>query len=307
MKGLETKNYFFAVAGLLLAAVLLIPSAAPAADIPLGDAANYAILYTGTGGHNLQITNVTVNGNIGVGGTGKLQDNGPNTINGYVNFSAANTGQFSNNNGGNVGPTSVNYSVGQVTTDLNNLSTLSGDYSGGTSITIGNSGATINESAGALQTVGGVVTRVFNVTSYSAVNTTVVTINGDGSGDPVVFNFAPGTGNVNLSGTVVLTGAGLTSGDQVLWNFQSTGQNVGLNNNGEIAFQGILLAPNDVMNLTHAELDGRVFGGDSGDMQIVSGDVLDTPVTNTPIPPSALLLGSGLLGLGLLGWRRKPY
>jgi hypothetical protein len=56
---------------------------------------------------------------------------------------------------------------------------------------------------GALETINGVATRVFNVTSYSAVNASVLTINGDGTGDPVVFNFAFGS-NVNLGGSVVL-------------------------------------------------------------------------------------------------------
>jgi hypothetical protein len=36
---------------------------------------------------------------------------------------------------------------------------------------------------------GGVTYRVFNVTSYSENNGDIVTINGDGSGDPVVSNF----------------------------------------------------------------------------------------------------------------------
>ena len=71
--------------------------------------------------------------------------------------------------------------------------------------------------------------RVFNVTSYSANNSTTNTIVGDGSGDPVVFNFAYSS-NTNLGGQIVLTG-GLTD-DQVIWNFTSSGKKVQLNNNG---------------------------------------------------------------------------
>ena len=63
------------------------------------------MLYEGNGGHNLQVTNVTINGNVGVGGTGHVQFNGPGTIGGRLDFSAANTGQYANNNGSNVGPT----------------------------------------------------------------------------------------------------------------------------------------------------------------------------------------------------------
>jgi PEP-CTERM motif len=287
------------------AVVILAGGIAYATTIPLGDASNYAVLYEGTGGHNLSITNVTINGNVGVGGTGVVQFSGPGTINGRLDFSAANTGQFHNTNGSNVGPTSVNYSQANVTTDLGNLGTLSSSYTGGTAIAFTNAGATVNESAGQLEIVGGVATRVFNVTAYSAVNSTVLTINGDGSGDPVVFDFGFNS-NVNLSGTVVLAGTGLTSPDQVLFNFQTSGKNINLNNNGETAFQGIILAPNDVLSMVHAGFNGRIFGGDSSDMQIVSGDTVHAPLPNipTPEPTTLTLFGTGLIALAGLARRR---
>ena len=244
------------------------------------------MLYEGTGGHNLQITNVTIYGNVGVGGTGHVQFNGPGTIGGRLDFSAANSGQYSNNNGSNVGPTSANYNVAAVTTALNTVNSLNSSLAGlGNSLVI-NGNQTINESAGQLDTVNGVTYRVFNVTSYNEGNGNVVTINGDGSGDPVVLNFGFNS-NVNLGGDVALTG-GLTD-DQVLWNFTSSNQNINLNNNASsyplpLAFQGIILAPNDNLSMVNANFDGRIFGGDSGDMQIVSGDHINYPpgkLTNT--------------------------
>ncbi len=249
----------------------------------LGAAGAYAVLYEGDGGHNLQVTNVTVNGSVAVGGTGHVQFNGPGTIAGRLDFSAASSGQYSNNNSNNVGPTSVNYSVANVATALNTINTLNTSLGAlaGTSISFNNSNQTVNESAGTLGTVGSVTYRVFNVTSYSENNGDLVTIVGDGSGDPVVFNFGFNS-NVNLGGDVALAGTGLTSDDDVIWNFTTSGKNINLNNNASsyklpLAFHGILLAPNDALSLVNANLDGRVFGGDNSDMQIVSGDTINAP------------------------------
>ena len=308
-----------------LATSVLIPltcyaaQPASAATISLGAAANYAVLYEGTGGHNLGISNDTVSGNIGVGGTGHVQFTGPGTINGSLNFVAAPTGQFSNSNASNVGPTSVTYgdtAVPSVSSALSAIATLTAAVSGGTNFALTNAGATVNENTGALQTINGVVSRVFNVTAYSANNSTVLTIVGDGSGQPVVFNFAQGAGNfgnnnVNLGGTVVLSGTGLTSADQVLFNFQSSGKNISLTNNGG-TFLGIILAVDDAMSLTDANLTGRFFGGDSSDMHIQSGGNVFAPITGgggqggeTPLPAALPLFATGLGALGLLSWRRK--
>src|SRR5262249_3337623 len=162
--------------------VLASIGAAPSfADfIPLGDATDYAVLYEGTGGHNLSITNVTINGNIGVGGTGVVQFSGPGTITGRLDFSAANSGQFHNTNGQNVGPSSVNYNVAAVMSALSTVNSLNSSLGGLTGVNLAISGTqTINESAGNLQTFNGVTYRVFNVTSYSVGDGKVVTINGD--------------------------------------------------------------------------------------------------------------------------------
>ncbi len=291
-----------------LAALLLVALAAPFAranEVAIGvNASQYAVLYEGTGGNTLHITNVTINGNVGVGGTGKVSDSGPSTVNGRLDFSAANTGQFSGAPG-DTGPTPINYSVAAVTSALNTVNSLSSTLGAelGNNLAI-NGTMTVNESAGKLETLNGITYRVFTITSYSSGDGKLLTINGDGSGDPVVFNFSFNN-NVNLGGDVTLNGL---NDDQVLFNFTSSGKNVSLNNNASsfptLSFQGIILAPNDVISLTNANLDGRVFGGDSSDMQIVSGTTIKAPGV-VPEPATLTLLGTGILALGSFLRRRK--
>jgi hypothetical protein len=236
---------------------------------------------------------VKVNGNIGVGGTGAVQFGGPGTINGNVEFAAANTGQFQNNNGSNVGPTGITYNnmphdVAGDLTSLNSRSAALGAEAG-TALTI-NGAQTVNGSAAA-STIDANGNEVFTVNSFSDNNGDVLKINGDGH--DIVFNFAS---NTNFQGAVVLTG-GLTP-DQVLFNFTGSGKAASINTNASsfpaLSWQGIILDPNGTIQATNANIKGRLFGGDSNDMQIVSGTTLTSP---TPEPTFLGVLLVGVLGL----------
>jgi len=260
---------------------------------------DYAVLFEGAGGNTMHVTNVTVNGNLGVGNNGLLDLSGPATV-GRIDFSAADTGQFSNTNAANVftGPF---YNVAAVTTALNYLNSLNASLGAesGTDVSI-NGSTTINASAGTFHGSD----SVFNVTAFNTTNSDVLTINGDGIHD-VVLNFIGLSANFNNQ--VVLNG--LTS-DKVLYNFVggsglTGGPTLQVNDNGHnnpsnMVF-GDFLNPNGAISVVNTNLFGRVFGGDTHDIQIVSGDHISTAV---PDPGSTVLLLSLSLGL-LAGAKRK--
>ena len=105
-------------------------------------------------------------------------------------------------------------------------------------------------------------------------------------------------GNINFNNQVVLKGI---SEDKVLYNFAggsnlTGGQTLQINDNGhnnpQNLVQGVFLNPNGAISVTNTNITGRVFGGDSHDMQIVSGDVIDAP----PVPePAGTVFALGLM------------
>jgi hypothetical protein len=285
------------------------------AGFTLGDAANYAILFEGAAGNTLQITNVTVNGNVGVGNTGKATDSGPSTVNGGIFFANGNTGQFSNNNNGTVITGGVHFGDMTVTLGLNTVNALNtalGKESG-TNIAIGTGGGmtlTVNGSNGVLDNNGN---RVFNVTNFNTTNGNILTINGDAAGDSVVLNF---TSSANFNNQVILNGI---SSDQVLFNFVggsnlTGGSTLQINDNASASssnvVQGVFLDPNGAISIVNANVRGRVFGGDTHDFQYVSGSTLTapSPVSPVPEPPTVIMAVVGLASLGAARRfvRRRP-
>jgi hypothetical protein len=300
----------------LLVSAIAVPQAR--AGFALGDAANFVDLFEGTGGNTLQITNVTVNGNIGVGNmcaptpgcteiSGKATDSGPSTVNGSINFSAANGGQFSNNNNNDVITGGVNYSDSSVTDALNTVNALNTSLGGemGTNIAVSNGGATIKTSQSLY--VDGNGNAVFNVTSFSSNVGDVIKINNNTGATGVVFNF--NGVSANFDATIVLNGF---TADQVVWNFVggspfTGGPTLAINTNASsypsVSAEGIFLDPNGAISITNANVVGRVFGGDTHDLQLVSGSTLQAP-TSVPEPSVLASLFTLLGGLGVVLFRR---
>jgi PEP-CTERM motif len=297
--------------GRIAFAVLLAMSAIPQAraDFSLGDAANFAVLYEGNG-QQLQFNNSNVTGNIGIGAingtSGSFQGNGPGTITGTVEFNNS-SGSFSNSgltitgNGGMplFGQTNID-------TDLTNLNSLSQMLSteSGTSVNIA-AGGSLSATSGILDGNGN---RVFTgtINSNFTVGTTF-TINGSAS-DFVVINI-PNTGGQGFNGSIVLTG-GITS-DHVLINFtagnysnQTGGQTLTISTNGNVTM-GTFLNPNGNIQINHSLLDGRLFGGDTQNLAIVSGAEINAPTPAVPEPASVLLLGTVLLACAAVMRRHK--
>jgi hypothetical protein len=289
---------------LILCALSVFSPPAWATGFSLGNASDFAVLYEGTGGNTLNTNNGNITGNIGVGGTGTFAASGPGTITGTVEFSAANTGQFSSSNTTYIPALSLGvnplYSQGSVTTALttvNNLnSTLGSETGTPTTINIGNTQSqTINASSGTLDGNGN---RVFTVSSFSFGNGATLTINGNGVNNVVLNITANGP---QFGGTIVLTG-GLSS-DQVLFNIVGSNSTLQINTNGATEY-GTFLDPNGTISMNHSVLDGRIFGGDSSNMQLVSGEYITAP-PSVPEPSTILLLGSGLVGLAAFRKRFK--
>ena len=278
---------------LAIFALLLGGSQVCRAAFNLGGGENYAILFEGVGGNTLQITNVTIKGNVGVATTGKATDSGPSSITGALNFSAANTGQFSNNNASNLITGGVHYSVAGVTSSMNFLNNLSLQLNvidvnhSGTAISISsNAGGThnqvINAAAGMVFIINGQPVHVFDATAFKNDGGNTLTINGAAT-DLVAINLG-GLGNIQFHGGIKFTGG--IAADNVLFNIgggnyatQTGAPSLDINNNGGKAgiAQGIFLDPNGAISVVNAVVQGRVFGGDSHDFQYVSGANITAP------------------------------
>jgi hypothetical protein len=288
-------------AAIVAAAGLAIPQAHAGFinEVP-ADVTNFAVLYEGNGNTLMNNGSSNITGNIGIGAqngtSGSWAASGPGTITGVIEFATGTSSNFTTSNTTYVPAlaTGVNptFNNANVTSDLNALNTLSTTLGGasGTALTINlnnNQSQTINASSGMLDANGN---RVFTLSSLNFTNGATLDIQGDAAGDSVVINIPGSVGNVNFGGAIVLTG-GLTA-DQVLFNVTGT-NSLSINTNG-VTETADFLDPDGMINENHSVVDGRLFGGDTQNMSIVSGGVLNAP---PPRPVPAPLIGHGLLVL----------
>ncbi len=241
------------------------------------------------------ISNANLDGNVrfsGAANTSGLGGGAPCTVNGDPGTTNSGGGCFA-------GTVIANDPV--VTSALNSANNYSQTLGGeaGTNVAI-STGGSLTASSGALDGAGN---RVFTVTSANFPNGTF-TING-GAGDFVVLNIGF---SVNLHGQILLAG-GITQ-DHVLNNVfggnnttHTGGPTLDVNTNGLQTF-GIFLDPNGGMSAVHTDIQGRFFGGDVQNQQIVSGANI-TATEVTPEPGSMALFATGLFGLAGVGVVRR--
>src|SRR5262249_52002032 len=174
----------------------------------LGAAANYAILYEGDNRGLLGVSNSFTNttgsgpgqgggiGNIGVGGSGFVSVGGKGGINGSIDFSASDTGQFK----GNTPTGGVNFGVSAVTSALATMNALNTTLGAlpGTNVAV-NGTMTINASDGTFSASGPGYTdaRVFTVSAFTLKAGQTLTINGDANDNSVVLNIPVSNGTYN--------------------------------------------------------------------------------------------------------------
>jgi hypothetical protein len=244
----------------------------------LGPAAGYAVLSEGAGNNGLLVSTSIINGNVGVGGAVAAGASFLSSINGEVDYSAANNGQSSSIWSTITGGTSYNVAgVASALSSVNSLNATLGSEPG-TPVAI-NGSATINAAAGILDGSGH---RVFTVTSFNTSSRNVLTINGDAAGDTVVLNFKTG---VNFNAQVALSGI---TPDQVLYNFMGGSNGYGgpavqINDNAWAArsnqVQGDFIDPNGPISISNTRLTGRLLGGGNQKIQIVGGVTITTPLS----------------------------
>jgi len=276
----------------LSALVALVLPASVQASFTLGQAANYGAI-AGPNTTNFTVNDATINGNVATnvsnttaGGSYVAFTSG--TINGNFDFS----GTAQTNLGGGTITGSQNSNVAAVGTAYATISNLSILFSGeaGTNFpTL----STVNAESG---TQDGAGNYVFTASTSTFLQRGAVVINGSAS-DYVVINVGNSltdNNNITINSALTLTG-GITS-DHVFINVITSGQQFTTSLNQGI-LSGVITVLNSTINIDSTTVDGRVIGGGTGDFQIVSKSILNTPgAVPEPASIAMVILGGGMVG-----------
>ena len=271
--GLPNVGSRFQIAAILCLAALSAPAYA---QVSLGEAANYAVL-----GRNINLHNVTVNGDGGVGSNGKISIGGPSDLNGDLYLDDGATYQAG---GGLSGSVIQPYDVDKAITDAIHASQIAAGL--------------------APNIVYSSITGPLMIQSSGP--QTVVKVTGDinlSGGDSVIFNGAATDqlilnvyGGFTMGGDASIESSAFSAtSNNILINIIGTGSRVSTHVGNMV--EGTLMALNRSFEL-HS-VNGAVIGGDL-EMKLMSDATVNYQIL-IPEPSSVMCVGMS----ALLLFRRK--
>jgi hypothetical protein len=248
---------------------------------------NYAVL--GLGGGQVNLSLVTVNGNVGIGAGGTIVNMAPSVINGNVFESTA--GQYSGP-GTLTGTQTISASL--LAANVAGAFTAASDAA--SAVAVPAQTFSFSSITAATTITGGPGLNVVNITGNISLNNANLTLSGPSN----AFFIINVGGNLSLVGTASLL-TSVVPVSNILYNFTDLSGDTITTNIGD-RVNGILLDAHSGSSMT---LDGS-FNGEliGNNITLMSGAVVNQP-SPTPEPSSLALLATGLFGL--VGFARRRF